>query len=209
MLHALAAVLGRPVTAEPGTPFLTFYDDATGERTELSYATTDNWVAKTANLIRDGLGAQPGDGVAVLLPPHWQTVVVTFAVWAAGCVLDDDADVAFVSPAAFGRVPPRGETVALSLKPLAAPLDEVPPGVVDYAVEIPVYGDHFTAGAPATTPPVQPVAARVMVVDADPVAAALAALAGGGGVVLTVNADTSRLDARAAAEHAVAPPTGE
>lgn len=202
MLDALAAVLGRPVPADSGTPFLTFYDDATGERAELSYATTDNWVAKTANLIRDGLDAQPGDGVAVLLPPHWQTVVVTFAVWAAGCVLDDDADVAFVSPAAFGRVPARGETVALSLKPLAGPLDEVPPGVLDYAVEIPVYGDQFTVTAPATTPAAEPREGRVMVVDADPVPAALAALAGGGGVVLTVNADASRLADRARTEKA-------
>ena len=208
MLHALAAVLGRPVTAEPGTPFLTFYDDATGERTELSYATTDNWVAKTANLLRDGLGAQPGDGVAVLLPPHWQTVVVTFAVWAAGCVLDDSADVAFVSEAAFGRVPPRAETVALSLKPLAAPMDEVPPGVLDYAVEIPVYGDRFTASAPSTAPPAEPDERRVMVVNEDPVPYALAALRGGGGVVLTVNADPTRLATRAATERAhPAPPS--
>ncbi|HEV2889484.1 MAG TPA: TIGR03089 family protein [Frankiaceae bacterium] len=202
MLHALAAVLGRPVQAEPGTPFLTFYDDATGERTELSYATTDNWVAKTANLLREGLDAQPGDGVAVLLPPHWQTVVVTLAVWAAGCVLADDGDVAFVSEAAFGRVPPRRETVALSLKPMAAPMDEVPPGVLDYAVEIPVYGDRFTPSAPGTAPAAEPASGRVMVVDEDPVPAALAALHGGGGVVLTVNADPARLAARAESERA-------
>jgi uncharacterized protein (TIGR03089 family) len=201
-LDALTAVLGGPPAVESGTPFLTFYDDATGERTELSYATTDNWVAKTANLLRDGLDAQPGDGVAVLLPPHWQAVVVTFAVWAAGCVLDDAADVAFVSEAAFGRVAPRRETVALSLKPLAAPLDDVPPGVLDYAVEIPVYGDRFTPAAPSGAPATTPNAARVMVVDEDPVPAALAALAGGGSVVLTVNADPARLASRAAAERA-------
>lgn len=201
-MDALAAVLGSRPPAEPGTPFLTFYDDASGERTELSYTTTDNWVAKTANLLSDGLGAQPGDGVAVLLPPHWQTVVVTFAVWASGCVLDGDADVAFVSPAAFGRVPHRTETVALSLKPLAAPLDEVPPGVLDYAVEIPVYGDRFTPTAPARTPAGEASGGRVMVVDEDPVPAALAALRGGGGIVLTVNADPAKLAHRAEVERA-------
>ena len=202
-MDGLQAVLGRSVPAEPGAPFLTFYDDATGERTELSFKTADLWVCKTANLLRDGLDAQPGDPVAVLLPPHWQTVVVTFAVWAAGCRLDDDGDVAFVSEAAFGRVPPRRETVALSLKPLAAPLDDVPPGVLDYAVEIPVYGDRYAATAPSTAPAAEPNAARVMVVDADPVAPALAALAGGGGIVLTVNADEAALAHRAEVERAV------
>lgn len=202
-MNALPALLGRAVPADASAPFLTFYDDATGERTELSYATTENWVAKTANLIREGLDAQPGDAVAVLLPPHWQTVVVTFAVWLAGCALDDDGDVVFVSAAAFGRVPPRRETVALSLKPLAAPLDEVPPGVLDYAVEIPVYGDRFDVARPPTTPAAEPSAERVMVVDEDPVPAALAALAGGGSVVLTVNADPERLAHRAEVERAV------
>jgi uncharacterized protein (TIGR03089 family) len=202
-MQALPAVLGGPVPAEASAPFLTFYDDATGERTELSYATTENWVAKTANLLREGLDAQPGDAVAVLLPPHWQAVVVTFAVWAAGCLLDDDGDVAFVSEAAYGRVPSRRETVALSLKPLALPLDEVPPGVLDYAVEIPVYGDRFAATVPSTAPLVEPSAERVMVVDADPVPAALAALAGGGSVVLTVNADAAALAHRAEMERAL------
>jgi len=201
-LTALAHVLGRALPAEPGTPFLTFYDDATGERTELSYATADNWVAKTANLLVDGLGVQPGDDVAVLLPPHWQTVVVTFAAWAVGARLHDDAEVAFVSPAAFGRVPHRRETVALSLLPLAAPLGDVPPGVLDYAVEIPVYGDRFTPLTPSTTPPAQADAGRVMVVDEDPVPAALRALHGGGGVVLTVHADPSALARRAEVERA-------
>lgn len=202
MLTALAHVLGGPLPAEPGTPFLTFYDDATGERTELSYATADNWVAKTANLLVDGLGVAPRDDVAVLLPPHWQTVVVTFAVWAIGARTHDDAEVAFVSPAAFGRVPPRRETVALSLKPFAAPLDDVPPGVLDYAIEIPVYGDRLNPATPATTPPSEADASRVMVVDEDPVPAALRALRGGGGVVLTVNADPSALARRAQVERA-------
>ena len=35
---------------------LTFYDDATGERTELSAATLGNWAAKTANFVVDEVG---------------------------------------------------------------------------------------------------------------------------------------------------------
>jgi uncharacterized protein (TIGR03089 family) len=187
------------VPADPGTPFLTFYDDATGERTELSYATTDNWVAKTANLLRDGLDAQPGDAVAVLLPPHWQAVVVTFAAWAAGCRVDDGGDVAFVVE---DRLPLAGrrEVVALSLRPLAARLTATYPGVLDYAEEVPAYGDRFAPAAPATTPPGEPRPGRAGLVDTDPVPAALAALRGGGGVVICRNADPAALPRRWATE---------
>jgi uncharacterized protein (TIGR03089 family) len=38
-------------------PLITYYDDETGERVELSVATFDNWVAKTVGLLRDGLAA--------------------------------------------------------------------------------------------------------------------------------------------------------
>ena len=34
--------------------------DATGERVELSVATYANWVSKTANMLQDGLAAEPG-----------------------------------------------------------------------------------------------------------------------------------------------------
>jgi uncharacterized protein (TIGR03089 family) len=61
--------------ADPARPFVTAYDAATGGRVELSYATFDNWVAKTANLITDGLGAGPGERVALALPAHWQALV--------------------------------------------------------------------------------------------------------------------------------------
>ena len=65
-------------------PFLTWYDDRRGERVELSFRTFDNWVAKTANLLVDELGAEPGDRVGVLLVDHWQTPIVLAACWRAG-----------------------------------------------------------------------------------------------------------------------------
>src|SRR5215218_5600419 len=65
-------------------PFLTWYDDDRGERVELSYRTFDNWVAKTANLLADELGAGPGDRVGALLADHWQTPIVLAACWRAG-----------------------------------------------------------------------------------------------------------------------------
>ena len=65
-------------------PFLTWYDDHRDERVELSYRTFDNWVAKTANLLVDELGAEPGDRVGAALVDHWQTPVVLAACWRAG-----------------------------------------------------------------------------------------------------------------------------
>jgi uncharacterized protein (TIGR03089 family) len=64
-------------------PFLTWYDDRRGERVELSYRTFGNWVAKTANLLVDELGAEPGDRVGVLAD-HWQVPVLLAACWRAG-----------------------------------------------------------------------------------------------------------------------------
>jgi uncharacterized protein (TIGR03089 family) len=196
VLTALAHLVGGSVPGDAAAPFLTFYDDATGERTELSYATTDNWVAKTANFLRDGLGVLPGDTVRVDLPPHWQTVVVTFAVWAVGASVGD-GDVVF----AAAPVPAR-EVVLLSLKPMAGRLDAVPPGAYDFADEVPAYGDRFTATAPATAPPGEPDARRLLLADADPVPYALAALRGGGSLVICRHADAALLARRAETERA-------
>ncbi|HET6729744.1 MAG TPA: TIGR03089 family protein, partial [Jiangellaceae bacterium] len=67
----------RSVLARDGArPLLTYYDDATRERVELSVTTFDNWVSKTAGLLRDGLDVAPGDRVALLLPAHWQSLVL-------------------------------------------------------------------------------------------------------------------------------------
>src|SRR5690606_10395687 len=70
--------------ADPMGPRITYFDDATGERIELSTVTLANWAAKTANLLRDELGAGAGTRVAVLLPAHWQTAAVLLGVWWIG-----------------------------------------------------------------------------------------------------------------------------
>jgi uncharacterized protein (TIGR03089 family) len=64
-------------------PFCTWYDDHRDERVELSYKTFGNWVAKTANLLVDELGAGPGDRVGVLAT-HWQVPILLAACWRAG-----------------------------------------------------------------------------------------------------------------------------
>ncbi len=73
-----------PLGSDPDRPLLTYYDDATGERTELSAAALGGWAARTANLLVDGCGLRDGGRAAMLLPPHWQTAAVLLGSWAAG-----------------------------------------------------------------------------------------------------------------------------
>ncbi len=81
-----ATLLAAVLAADPSGPLVTQYDDATGERIELSATTLDNWVAKTANLLQDG-GVESGARAAVLLPPHWQTAAILLGCWSAGLSL--------------------------------------------------------------------------------------------------------------------------
>jgi uncharacterized protein (TIGR03089 family) len=138
------------VRRDPAAPLLTWYDDATGDRTELSGATLDNWVSKTANLLVDGLGLGPGDTVAVLLPPHWQTAAVVLGVSAAGLAADlgdrpQPVDALVTCPERVDAAAawPAADRYATGLLPLAMPLREVPPGFVDYVTEVRNHGDHF------------------------------------------------------------------
>ena len=158
--------LRRALAKEPGRPLITQYDDSTGERVELSVATVENWVAKTANLLQES-GVEPGATAAVLLPAHWQTAVILLGCWRAGvavtysAVVDDfrtpgaaegrdEPAVAFVAANRAEEVLDSGaeEIWALSLAPMAAPLRKVPKGADDYAVAVRGQADRFTPYAP-------------------------------------------------------------
>ena len=159
------AALRSALAADPGRPLITQYDDRTGERVELSVATVDNWVSKTANLLQEA-GVEPGSTAAALLPAHWQTAVVLLGCWRAGvavgyssvpgAVLPADAEPQVVFTAAdraaeavaLGADFGADEVWALSLAPLAAPLRSVPAGASDYAVEVRGQGDRFAPFAP-------------------------------------------------------------
>ncbi|GAA2414669.1 TIGR03089 family protein [Streptomyces glaucosporus] len=153
-----ADLLRSALAADAARPLVTFYDDATGERVELSVATLANWVAKTSNLLQDDLSAEPGDRLALLLPAHWQTAVWLLACSATSVVADLTAGPAAVSGADLVVSGPdtldraracTGERVALSLRPLGARFPQAPDGFLDYAVEVPGQGDHFTPYSPA------------------------------------------------------------
>ncbi len=82
------AALCRTRVADRGhAPFLTYYDDASGERTELSYATFDNWASKTANLLNEELGVARGATVWLTVTDHWTGAVILVAAWKLGAAV--------------------------------------------------------------------------------------------------------------------------
>jgi uncharacterized protein (TIGR03089 family) len=144
-----AALLDPLLIRDPIGPRITYYDDASGERIELSTVTLLNWAAKTANLLRDELGAGPGSRIAVLLPAHWQTAAVLLGIWYIGAEVvigPGEADVAMCTADRFAdaeaAVGP-GEIAVLSLDPFGKPVADLPVGVTDYATAVRVHGDQI------------------------------------------------------------------
>ncbi|MEU7259849.1 TIGR03089 family protein [Streptomyces rimosus] len=175
-----ADLLRSALAADPSRPLVTFYDDATGERVELSVATFANWVAKTANYLQDDLAAEPGDRLALLLPAHWQTAVWLLACSSVGVVADIGgdpaaADLVVSGPDALEEARAcSGERVALALRPLGGRFPQPPEGFADYAAEVPGQGDRFAPYAPvAPGDPALAVDGRELT-GAEAVAAALA-----------------------------------
>ncbi|SCG66791.1 TIGR03089 family protein [Micromonospora coxensis] len=222
MAENIARVFADAIATDPTRPLLTWYDDATGERTELSGATLANWVAKTANLLVDELALAPGDSAAVLLPPHWQTAAVLLGCWSAKLTVADtpgDVDVLFAAASRVAEADAwsAGDRYALALDPFGLPMRQVPAGFADFVGEVRGHGDHFTPspqGGPGDADLLARAAARAtelcltagdrVLIDAgrhpDPVDWLLAPLSAGTSLVVCANLDPSRLDARTATE---------
>lgn len=162
------ALLGGHAVTGTDQPLLTYYDDASGERTDLSAAALGGWAARTAGLLHEGCGLGIGSRAAVLLPPHWQTAAVLLGAWSAGVAVsirlaataglpavgpgaDEPLDVAFVSSSRLDdwleNVPQARHRFVLGLAPAAATLGEVPPGYRDYIAEVVGYTDSLPAYA--------------------------------------------------------------
>ena len=145
-----SAILDPLMSSDPAGPRITYYDDATGERIELSTATLANWAAKTANLLRDELGAGPGSRVAVLLPTHWQTAAVVFGIWWIGAeavLAGDAADIALCTVDRLSDADDAvgmGEIAVLSLDPFGKPVPDLAIGLTDYATAVRVHGDQIS-----------------------------------------------------------------
>lgn len=147
--------LFTPLLRQPATPLITYYDDATGARVELSRATAANWAAKTANWLRDEWDIEPGAVIGVDLPAHWQTVGVLLGAWWCGAEITagtNGTDIAFVGPDNTLGSDGSGTTVAVvALDPLGQGLRESPKAPrFDYLNEIRIHGDSFDPWQPVS-----------------------------------------------------------
>jgi uncharacterized protein (TIGR03089 family) len=200
------STLSTALRSDPGRPLLTMYDDAPtpgAERIELSVTTFANWVAKTANFLLDELLLEPGEGVAVPLPAHWQTAVIEVAVLAAGGRLSTVPAriTCWLEGTELPTDPAVEEIVGLALRPMGLGLRSAPPGVLDFAVDVRAHGDHFVPRYPPAPLEVVPLAERVLTDRLDPL---WPALAGGGSLVLCRHPDPAALAHRAEVERVTA-----
>jgi uncharacterized protein (TIGR03089 family) len=224
------ALLAPVLASDARRPLITFYDDATGERLEFSGETLANWVAKTANFLRDECDLEVGGRVSVGLPTHWQTAVVLLGAWWCGAqVVEGEAEVALADaehlPDTDAEV-----VVGLSLDAFGRPLADLPPHAVDYASEVRMHGDHFTPKpVPGTAPALGDASVDDVIgaslhratelgygattrllstadwplrLEGGLVDGLLAVLAGGGSLVQVRHADPVRLDRKAESERA-------
>lgn len=154
-MTTFSALLSR-LLDEPGQPLVTFYDDATGERVELSVATYANWVAKTSSLFVEEFDLERGQRLRIDLPTHWLGPVFLGAAWTVGLAVteDDEPDAVVCGPATLeawaplaGKLP----VIACALKPLGVRFAEpLPAGVHDFGVEVWSQPDAFTPWDPPT-----------------------------------------------------------
>ncbi len=130
----------------PTRPFVTYYDEARGERTELSARSAANWVAKTASLLTDELGLGVGDVAYAGLPAHWISVPILLGGWTAGLDLHDDPDGADVAFVASDNVVAASDTFAIALPDAAVGFRGAPPsGTVDYVLTVRPHADVWDA----------------------------------------------------------------
>ncbi|HWD80717.1 MAG TPA: TIGR03089 family protein [Kribbella sp.] len=220
MSRVLPDLFAAAVRRDGAKPFLTYYDDASGERIELSAVTTANWVAKTANLLQDEYDIAPGDTVAIGLPPHWLGVVWALSTWSAGAALTSGTGTIAITGPDFAIRGER-ETVASALLPLGGRFrDPLPDGVHDYGAEVYNHPDVFSPyEAPTPTSPAyddltheqligtaEPVADRILttrtLTDRDGLGLLVGVITGGGSIVLCRNLDAAKLERRVADEKA-------
>lgn len=205
--------------SDASLPWVTYYDESTGERTELSARTAQNWVDKTSNFLIDDLAAEPGIRAAIHLPTHWQSLVWLLACWNVGAtVCSSSGEIGVYGPAAVsnddqaGNASDEAQRVALSLKPLGLAFDEPPVGFIDYNAEVRAHPDDFVSlDEPSDSTPAidldgthvgysrlldaPPLSRRILVTPAtlsQDVWTLRRLLAGGGSLVIVASADTER-----------------
>ena len=146
------ALFATLMATEPARPFVTFYDEGSGERAELSVRSLANWVAKTHFLLTDELALGVGDAAYVDLPADWISVPILLGCWSAGLEVVTVPDTAAV---AFAPAPVAGIADVYAVAPgvltrsfgASAP----PDGVADYVAAVRPQPDAWaTVRAPAS-----------------------------------------------------------
>ncbi|MFF0344219.1 TIGR03089 family protein [Kribbella sp. NPDC004875] len=218
MSRVLPELFAAAVRRDGAAPFLTYYDDSSGERIELSAVTTANWVAKTANLLVDEYDLESGETVAIGLPPHWLGVVWALSTWSAGASLTSGTGALAITGPDFAIRGDR-ETVASALLPLGGRFREpLPDGIQDYGAEVYNHADVFVPFDPPTPASpayddlthddlirtAEPIADRILVTrtltDRDGLGLLVGVISGGGSIVLCRNPDAAKLERRVADE---------
>lgn len=215
----MATTLATALTPSP-TPVVTYYDVATGERVELSGVTLANWVSKVANLLVDELDVERGTRIRIGLPSHWQRFVWLLGAWRVGAVVTDhDAEIGLSGPELEADEPVR---LAASLRPLGVRFPTEPEGFLDVGVHVPASPDDFIDLDPPAPQDVAldldgtttthadllatPPSSDRLLSEPRPLAedarALVAALAGGGSLVVVSGADDAALDHIAQQERA-------
>ncbi|MDP9091547.1 MAG: TIGR03089 family protein [Actinomycetota bacterium] len=137
---------------EPGRPFVTYYDEQTGERSELSAKSLANWVAKTHFLLTDELGLGVGNTALIALPAHWISVPALLGCLTAGLALTQGgdgaplADVAFVTADTVLAAEGVENVYATATASAAVGYpDGVPAGALDYVAAVRPQADTWSA----------------------------------------------------------------
>ena len=160
----LPPYLQSALKSDPARPRITYYDDASGERVELSAQTLANWVIKTMNLLVDDVGVETDARVSLHLPAHWLTAVWVIAADGVGAHVEefvaapdqqqveaprkDDLHHFVVVDAGVSR-----EIFAVSLAPMAMPLGAaLPANTRDFCAEVRTMPDQLVSLPEATGP---------------------------------------------------------
>jgi len=151
-------MLAGLLRTDAARPLATFYDDATGERIELSVATFGNWVNKTAGLVQEELDVERGGLLLIDLSTHWLGAVWLAAAWTGGlCVtadpsLADEADLVVCGPGGlekYAQTAERRPVVGISMRPFGGRfIESLPSGVTDYGAVVLAQPDVFFPNDP-------------------------------------------------------------
>lgn len=207
-------LLSHLLRADPTTPRLTVYNEATGARLDFSAQTLDNWAAKVGNMLIEELDLDEDSTIAIDLPVSWQAAVVVLGALAAGIEVtfgQHEADAVFTTPDRYETHQPTGDVLLVSDDPFGRGIVEsggaLPAGTIDFGPTVRFYGDHFFAPTRALTDIVSPSenSDRVLSTgwsdEAGFITAVLVPLSSGGSAVVVAGlTNSTRLDQIAAAE---------